>query len=155
DAKVQITLTDATDEALRRVDNMLRDPTRFRPLVDFLRNTGLPEVAVKLRAADALIGAGHIEAALDILPPAEQTLRARQLRALALSRSGYHQEALELLEPLFDNNEVDAETGGILGGIYKRLWQETKYQGYLIKSLDTYRITYTATGDSYVGINVA
>jgi tetratricopeptide (TPR) repeat protein len=166
DAKVQITLTDATDEALRRVDDMtdealrrvddmLRDPTRFRRLADFLRRTGLPEVAVKLRAADALIGVGRLEAALEILPPAEQSLRARQLRALALSKSSHHEEARALLEPMFANQEVDAETGGILGGIYKRLWQATGDRGYLIKALDTYRITYAATGDAYVGINVA
>jgi tetratricopeptide (TPR) repeat protein len=155
DAKVQITLTDATDEALRRVDDMLRDPTRFRRLADFMRRMGLPDVAVKLRAADALIGAGRLEAALDILPPAEQSLRARQLRALALSKGTCHEEAQALLEPLFANKEVDTETGGILGGIYKRLWQATGDRGYLIKSLDTYRITYAATGDEYVGINVA
>lgn len=96
-------------------------------------------------------------AALDILPPAEQSLRARQLRALALSKRGQDDEALALLEPLFDNKEVDVETGGILAGIYKRMWHRGGMtdRGYLIKSLETYRVTYGATGAAYVGINVA
>jgi len=157
DAKVQITLTDATDEALRRVEDVVRDPTRFQSFIAFLRRAGLPEAAPTLRAAEALIGAGRNEAALEILPPAEQSLRARQLRALALSRLGRDDEALVLLEPQFEHNEIGAETGGILGGIYKRIWYRTGMtdQAYLIKSLETYRIAYAATGHAYVGINVA
>jgi hypothetical protein len=155
DAKVQVTLTDATDEALRRVNDLVRDPTRFQSFMRFLRDSGLPEVAPKLRAAQALIGAGRLEPALAILPPAETTLRARQLRALALSKLRRDDDALALLEPLFEHNEIDVETGGILGGIYKRLWQRTGDRAYLLRSLDTYAMTYTATADAYVGINVA
>jgi tetratricopeptide (TPR) repeat protein len=154
--KTQTTRTRATDEALRRVDEMVRDPTRFRRLVEFLRRTGLPEVAPRLHAAQALVDAGRPEAALEILPePDVGSLRARQLRALALSKCGKHADARVLLEPLFERNEIDAETGGILGGIYKRQWNSTGDRTYLIKSLETYRVTYARTGDSYVGINVA
>jgi hypothetical protein len=115
----------------------------------------LPEAAPRLRAAEALIGAGALDAALDVLPPAEQSLRARQLRALALSKQKSDDDALALLEPLFDHKEVDAETGGILGGIYKRMWLKTGAREYLIRSFEIYKVTYAATGDSYVGINVA
>lgn len=155
DAKVQTTLTDATDEALRRVDDLVRDPTRVQSFVAFLRRAGLPEMAPTLRAAEALIGAGHLDAALAILPPPEKSLRARQLGALALSKLGRDDEALALLEPLFERHEIGAETGGILGGIYKRLWQRTGDRAYLIKSSETYAVTYAATGDAYVGVNVA
>ena len=155
DAKVQVTLTDATDEAMRRVDDLVRDPTRFSSFIRFLRDSGLPEVAPRLRAARALIGAGRLEPALAVLPAAETSLRARQLRALALSKLRRDDNALALLEPLFDHNEISVETGGILGGIYKRMWQRTGDRAYLIRSLDTYAVTYAATGDSYVGINVA
>ena len=155
DSKVQSTLTDATDEAMRRVDAVVRDPTRFQSFLGFLRRSGLPEVAASLRAAEALIGAGRMDAALEILPPAEQSLRARQLRALALSKDGRDDESLALLEPMFEHDEVDAETGGILGGIYKRMWLRTGTRTYLLKSFETYRVTYAATGAPYVGINVA
>lgn len=158
--KVQATLTDATDEALRRIDSMpidklLKDPQNFRSLVDFLQSAGLPEVAPRFRAAEALIGAGKYEAALKLLPPPEQSTRATQLSALALSRDGKHDKALELLEPLFESGQIDSETGGILGGIYKRLWRSTGNQAYLIKSYETYQEAYKKTADSYVGINVA
>jgi len=155
DQKVQVTLTDATDEVLRRIDKMLRDPRAFKGLVEFLKRSGLPPMAPRLRAAGALIGAGKYDAALELMPDAEPNTRAAQLRALALSRSGRHEEALELLEPLFDRGEIDSETGGILGGIYKRLWRQTDDRAYLIKSLETYETAYTKTADSYVGINVA
>jgi hypothetical protein len=155
DAKVQVTLTDATDEAMRRVDDLVRDPTRFQSFMRFLHDSGLPEAAPRLRAAGALIGAGRLEPALAVLPPAETSLRARQLRALALSKMRRDDDALALLEPLFEHNEVNVETGGILGGIYKRMWQRTGDRTYLMRSLDTYSVTYAATADWYVGINVA
>jgi tetratricopeptide (TPR) repeat protein len=155
DQKVQATLTSATDEALRRIDRMLEDPQDFRTLVDFLKRSGLPEVAPRLRAAEALIEAGRPEAALELLSAPEPSIRACQLRALALSRAGRHQEALDLLEPLRNHGPIDSETWGILGGIYKRLWRQKGNRAHLIKSFDTYQEAYAATGDSYVGINVA
>src|SRR5205814_5642029 len=107
------------------------------------------------RAAERLIGAGRPEEALEILPAAGQSLRAGQLRALALSKLGRHDEACQILEPLFDGGQTDDETGGILAGLYKRLWQGTGARKFLIKSLETYRVSYGASGDSYTGINVA
>jgi hypothetical protein len=155
EAKFQATVTDATDEMLARAETILRDPTRLRELLDFTQKCGLPEVALKLRVGNALIDAGWSTQALEVLPAPQDSTRALQLRALALSRDGRHPEARALLEPLFERGEIDAETGGILGGIYKRVWQQTGDPTFLIKSLATYQETFSRAADSYVGINVA
>ena len=155
--KARVTRTAAADEALKRIDSAKEDPAKARPVVDFLKQNGLPSAAASFRLAQALIGVARPEAAFEVLSVApEDSLRARQLRALALSKSDRHDAALEILEPLFESGEAnDAETGGILGGIYKRMWNATPNRVYLIKSIETYRRTYQLTGDSYPGINLA
>jgi hypothetical protein len=153
--------TASTDEALRRVDQMvvdrIRNPLRFRGIVEYLKQVPLPASAAKLRAAEALIGAGWLASALEILPPADESLRARQLRALALSKDQKDQQALDLLEPLVaDAGEpIDAETAGILGGVYKRMWARNGQPIRLAQSLETYAVAYQRSGAPYLGVNVA
>jgi tetratricopeptide (TPR) repeat protein len=159
-AKLRAVEVAATDEALQAVDKMvdakIRDPRRLRGVVDYLRSVGLPASATRLRVGQSLIAAGWLASALEVLPPVEDSLRSRQLRALALSKMGDDQQALDLLEPLISlSGEVDAETAGILGGVYKRMWLASNGPLKLAQSLAAYQVGYTRTGDVYVGINVA
>lgn len=160
-AKLRAVEVAATDEALKAIDKMVsdkvRDPRRLRGVVDYLKSVGLPANATRLRVGQLLIGAGWLASALDVLPPAEDSLRARQLRALALSKMGDDQQALDLLEPLIEagGDQIDAETVGILGGVYKRMWLAGNGPLKLAQALSAYQVGYTRTGEPYVGINVA
>ena len=153
--------TASTDEVLKRVDQMvsdrIRDPLRFRGIVEYLEQVPLPTSAAKLRVAEALIGAGWLASALETLPPADESLRARQLRALALSKLQEDHQAIDLLEPLVADagEQIDAETAGILGGVYKRMWQRNRQPIRLAQSLETYEVAYQRSGAPYLGINVA
>ncbi|ABS28177.1 TIR domain-containing protein [Anaeromyxobacter sp. Fw109-5] len=107
-----------------------------------------------LTAAQALISIGEPRAAVEMLKGAGQGTRARQLRALALSKSGWNEAAITELEPLVSSGQLDAETGGILGGRYKDLWIERGDAKYLHKAYRIYRTAYERSGDTYPGINV-
>lgn len=160
-AKLRHVEVAATDEAMQAIDRMVeqkvRDPRRLRGVVNYLKGAGLPADATRLRVGQLLIGAGWLHSALDVLPPAEDSLRARQLRALAHSKLGDDQIALELLEPLtsLGDDQVDAETAGILGGVYKRMWLAANNPINRARALTVYEVSYARTGDYYVGINVA
>lgn len=84
-----------------------------------------------------------------------QTLRVQQLYALALSKCGMPEAALQFLKPVYDQHPDEPETAGILGGIYKGLFVKSKNQSYAILSRDTYRKNFTATKNYYTGINAA
>lgn len=172
-AKLRAVEAAATDEALKAIDKLVsekvRDPRRLRGVVDYLKSVGLPVNATRLRVGELLIGAGWLDSALEVLPPAEDSLRARQLRALALSKRGVDQPALDLLEPLMSEGngpvyqaaqleqvkQIDAETAGILGGVYKRMWLAANKPIRLAQALAAYEVSYLRTGDFYLGINVA
>lgn len=160
-AKLRHVEVTATDEAMRAIDLMVsqkvRDPRRLRGVVDYLKAACLPANATRLRVGQLLIGAGWLESALEVLPSAEDSLRARQLRALAHSKLGDDQTALDLLEPLtsLGDDQVDAETAGIVGGVYKRMWLTTNNPINRARALTSYDVNYARTGDFYVGINVA
>ncbi len=82
-------------------------------------------------------------------------LRIKQLHALALSKSGMPSLAREFLEKIYSEHPDDAETAGILGGIYKALFRQTEDSEYAIQSRDTYLKNFTLTGSYYTGINAA
>ena len=83
------------------------------------------------------------------------TARLEQLHALTLSKSGMPELAKDVLEKTYLQNQEDAETAGILGGIYKVLFRQTEDSNYAIKSRDTYLKNFTLTGNYYNGINAA
>lgn len=107
-----------------------------------------------LTSAQALISIGEPRAAVELLQNAGDGTRARQLRALGLAKSGRRQEAIAQLEPLVASGQIDAETGGILGGRYKELWLEQKDAAWLYKSFRVYRMAFERSGDLYPGVNV-
>lgn len=84
-----------------------------------------------------------------------QDTRWKQLYALALSKSGMPVAAKDFLEKVYRENPEDAETAGILGGIYKMLFAQTEDSGYAVQSRDTYLKNFAITGDYYTGINAA
>ncbi|MBP9927018.1 MAG: DUF4071 domain-containing protein [Cyclobacteriaceae bacterium] len=85
----------------------------------------------------------------------DDSLRLKQLFALAVSKSGNPHLALDSLSANYAANPGDSETAGILGGIYKDLFKKHQDSKYAILSRDTYAKNFEATGNYYTGINAA
>ncbi len=86
--------------------------------------------------------------------------RLLQLKALSLARSGATEKALEIFLELERSGSADSETLGILGRLYKDLWERDRAdgdpRGYLRRSLDYYRRAYALPErDYWPGINAA
>jgi len=76
-------------------------------------------------------------------------------KAFALNRLGKKEEAKVLLESIIKRFGEDSETLGILGRIYKDLWNITKNKQYLKKAIQTYKKGFEANlNDYYPGINL-
>ena len=82
-------------------------------------------------------------------------IRAKQLYALSLSKSGAPEAAREFLEPVYKANPDDIETAGILGSIYKELFKKNQQTTFALLSRDTYLKNFTSTKNYYTGINAA
>lgn len=82
-------------------------------------------------------------------------IRAKQLYALSLSKSGAPEAAREYLEPIYKSNPDDVETAGILGSIYKELFKKNQQTTFALLSRDTYLKNFTSTKSYYTGINAA
>jgi hypothetical protein len=81
-----------------------------------LRKTSMPDDRLTLHAADRLISLGSPRQALELLDSAGNGIRARQLRSLALAKTGAIDDAIVELECLEAEGHTDAETGGLLAG---------------------------------------
>jgi hypothetical protein len=109
-------------------------------------------------AIETLIKQGRYfeaRAKLSALPSESTSIRTKQLYALAMSKCGVPEAAMQFLEPIYKQSPDDPETAGILGGIYKEIFIKTKDQRYAILSKDTYFKNFTATKSYYTGINAA
>lgn len=84
-----------------------------------------------------------------------QDLRLKQLFALALSKSGAPEAALEFMMPVYVQFHEDTESAGIMGSICKELFKKTQTASFAIQSRDTYLKNFTATKNYYTGINAA
>ncbi len=78
-----------------------------------------------------------------------------QLLALATSKSGSAMEAKEILEPLYNRDKKNAETSGILAGIYKEIFRIDKDPNYGNLAYTTYLTNFQLTQSFYTGINAA
>lgn len=119
-----------------------------------MSNKDLPDI----EQAETLINQGRYLEARALCEHALRSgsnLRLQQLYALALSKSGAPEEARKFLEPIYQNNSADAETAGILGGIYKELFKKNQDSKLAILSRDTYAKNFEATKSYYTGINAA
>ncbi len=111
-------------------------------------------------AAEGLIAMKKIPEAMKTLDRAEQAfpkaLRPRQLRGLALARSGQTMKAQLTLGKLYAAGEIDPETLGILGRTWMDRYNQTGERTFLLKSRDLYRQAFEAfPNDYYTGINAA
>lgn len=82
-------------------------------------------------------------------------LRFKQLLALAISKLGTPEAALNLMEPVYRQFPDDSESAGILGSIYKELFKKNQSTAFAIKSRDTYFQNFSTTKNYYTGINAA
>lgn len=62
-------------------------------------------------------------------------------------------DALSIMEKI--ENPSDTETYGIMGAIYKRLWEETKDNSYLDSAAESYKKGWSQYKDYYTGENYA
>lgn len=93
-------------------------------------------------------------------PPLKQTILVQEQLGLALNRLERHEDAEAALTELIRQQGPSSETNGILGRVYKDLWDKTKDSGspaadaYLTKAIDTYLQGFEADWrDAYPGVN--
>jgi Flp pilus assembly protein TadD len=111
-------------------------------------------------AAEGLIAMKKVPEALQVLDRAEQAfpkaVRPKQLRGLALARSGETMKAQLVLGKLYAAGEIGPETLGILARTWMDRYNQTGERTFLLKSRDLYRQAFEAfPSDYYTGINAA
>ena len=111
-------------------------------------------------AAEGLIAMGKVPEAITVLDRAEEAfpkaVRPKQLRGLALARSGETMEAQRVLARLHAAGEIGPETLGIYARTWMDRYTETGDSVFLLKSRDLYRQAFEAfPADYYTGINAA
>jgi hypothetical protein len=102
-----------------------------------------------------------IKLAEEVPPHVAKTPEVQQLYALALNRIGKSGQAIDVIEKLIAQTGGDSETFGILGRIYKDLYETHKLNDrakaafYLDKAIDSYRQGFEKQpSDYYPGVNV-
>jgi TIR domain-containing protein/tetratricopeptide repeat protein len=111
-------------------------------------------------AAEGLIAMKKIPGALKVLDSAEKAfpkaLRPKQLRGLALARSGETLKAQIVLGKLYAAGQIGPETLGILARTWMDRYGQTGDRTFLLKSRDLYRQAFEAfPSDYYTGVNAA
>jgi len=107
----------------------------------------------KLIAESRNFEAYHVIQTMLESTPGEE--RLEQLKALTLAKLGSPLDAMEYFEPLWRSHTNQAESAGIMGGIYKSLFVATENTKYGKQSAGTYLVNFQKTQDSYTGINAA
>ncbi|MBN1435073.1 DUF4071 domain-containing protein [Candidatus Fermentibacterales bacterium] len=119
----------SVDSCHREAGGGLPDPfnravSLHRGMPDSGCSPGGPEQHIAL--VQELVGSGENLMACDVCNEALRTwggnVRLRQLKALALARSGATASALSILTRLEEEGHCDHETIGLLGSIHKDLW---------------------------------
>jgi hypothetical protein len=111
-------------------------------------------------AAEGLIAMKQFPEALQVLARAEESfpkaVRPKQLRGLALARSGQTMAAQLVLGKLYAAGEIGPETLGILARTWMDRYNQTHERTFLLKARDLYRQAFEAfPTDYYTGINAA
>jgi hypothetical protein len=111
-------------------------------------------------AAEGLIAMKKIPEALQVLDKADarfpKAVRPKQLRGLALARSGKTIPAQLVLGRLHAAGEIGPETLGILARTWMDRYTQTGERTFLLKSRDLYRQAFDAfPTDYYTGVNAA
>jgi TIR domain/Tetratricopeptide Repeats-Sensor len=115
---------------------------------------------LKCSVAEGLIAMKKIPEAIMVLDRVEaafpKALRPKQLRGLALARSGQTLRAQLVLGKLYAAGEIDPETLGILARTWMDRYSQSGEQAFLLKSRDLYRQAFESfPTDYYLGINAA
>jgi TIR domain/Tetratricopeptide Repeats-Sensor len=115
---------------------------------------------LKCSVAEGLIAMKKIPEAIMVLDRVEaafpKALRPKQLRGLALARSGQTLKAQLVLGKLYAAGEIDPETLGILARTWMDRYSQSGEQAFLLKSRDLYRQAFESfPTDYYLGINAA
>jgi hypothetical protein len=131
-------------------------------LAELAQSTELPwqtSAALGCEVADALVGLKDTDAALGVLDLVQarfpRALRPKQLRGLALARSGRSNEAAKVLGQLYVDGEMDPETVGLYARTWMDRYKVTKDLAHLRKSRDLYLQMFDLSKDSYNGVNAA
>ncbi|MGE3509950.1 MAG: tetratricopeptide repeat-containing protein, partial [Vicinamibacterales bacterium] len=111
-------------------------------------------------AAQGLIRLGEYDKALEVSRHAlecfPKSIRAKQLKGLALRRLKRFQEAIDVLSELKADGHQDPETLGILAAAWDGLYLESGKALHLRRARELYRTAFQADPkDSYTGINAA
>ena len=114
--------------------------------------TGSPMLMCSV--AEGLIAMNKTPEAIKVLDRVEaafpKALRPKQLRGLALARSGQTMQAQLLLGKLYAAGEIDPETLGILARTWMDRYNQSGDQLFLLKSRDLYRQAFEAfTGGAF------
>jgi len=117
--------------------------------------SGLPRTIGLAHAAQRYIDLNEFDLAIRLLEGAGDSLRIRQLRALALDKAGRSEESLAILLKINEAEGDYAESRGLLAGRYKRQWIATGNKDFLIAAYEVYADAYQRTLDSFPGINAA
>ncbi len=127
-------------------------------LAGWRKNPDAPREKAGWIAAESLIQLGAPDQALGVLTTLPGSLRADQLQALALAKTGVSanlDKSTQILLALREQGHVDAETFGLLGGRLKQRWLDTGDPRDLEQSFDFYLDAFKRTDDYYPGINAA
>ncbi|MFU8876514.1 MAG: TRAFs-binding domain-containing protein [Wenzhouxiangellaceae bacterium] len=119
-----------------------------------------PRIHARLARAFIEIGAPllGLEVATEGLESFSQDVALRQVRGLALARSGSTEEASRVLEQLRLEGHLDDDTLGVLARTHKDLAfgsTAQKYRQHLAAALRHYADAYARSGSYWTGINVA
>jgi tetratricopeptide (TPR) repeat protein len=153
-AKADVAERKLTDEFVARIKSAAAgNVATINGLLADWQRTACTDVAPVLAATEVLIGKRAFKRALKVVEGAGNTVRARQLRALALSKDKRDPEAIEELEALEREGNLDPETSGLLAGRYKQIWLATGDNSYMYRSYEKYLEAYERSGDAFNGIN--
>jgi tetratricopeptide (TPR) repeat protein len=113
---------------------------------------------IETKDLEKLISLGHYAQArkrAEELLTRSDSLRAKQLYAFSLSKSGQPEAARDFLERVSKDHPDDPETMGILAGIYKELFRNQQSTPFAVLARDTYDRNFAKTKNYYTGINAA
>lgn len=110
----------------------------------------------------ALSDYGKMIAFIETMPlHVRQTVMVQEQLAFACNRTGAHEAAIAVLEKVLQENGPSSETYGILGRVYKDLFEKAGEEGnefraeaWLDKAVESYRLGFEADWrDAYPGVN--
>lgn len=108
---------------------------KYKPIIP-----GLPGVALELLVAlrDTAQWQAVIEYVDDLTGPVKDMPVVQEIYDLAISKTGKHLEAIAALQELMKRSGETSERWGLIGGRYKKLYNDTKDTSYLSQAINAY-----------------